>query len=143
MRTCKKAQGFTLVEVLIAMTIVAILANIAMPAYQSMKLRAMGAAVVGDINVIETAAFDVFARTGSFPPTAFGNVPSGMAESLPSGFTFSGGDTTYGWITIDFLGISIIGPIVSNPNPIIMDRVLQSHSGPVLGGGSLLILLIE
>ena len=143
MKRCKKARGFALIEVLIAMTIVAILINIAIPSYQSIRSRARGAAVVGDINAIETAAFDFFSRTGSFPPTAFGSVPSGMAESLPSGFTFSDGETTYGWVTIDFPGINIIGPIVSNPNPEIMARVLQSHSGPILGGGGLVILLIE
>ena len=93
MKRRKRAQGFTLIEVLITMTIVAILVNIAIPAYQSLRLRARGAAVVGDINVIETAAFDFFARTGSFPPSAFGSVPSGMAESLPNGFSFSDGET--------------------------------------------------
>ena len=143
MKRRKRAPGFALIEVLIAMTIVAILVNIAIPAYQSIKMRAQGAAVVGDIRVIETAAFDYFARTGSFPLTAFGSVPGGMAESLPSGFTFSDGETIYGWITIDFPGTRIIGPIVSNPNPEIMTRVLQSHSGPILGGGAIVILLIE
>ena len=143
MKRCKKAQGFTLIEVLIAMVIVAILVNIAIPSYQSIKLRAQGAVVVGDINAIETAAFDFYARTGSFPPTAFGSVPAGLEESLPNGFTFSDGETTYGWITIDIPGTRIIGSIISNPNPEIMTRVVQSHSGPILGGGGLVILLIE
>ncbi len=143
MKRSKRAQGFTLIEVLVAMTIVAIMVNIAVPSYQSIKLRAQGAAVVGDLQAIEVAAFDYFSRTGSFPTTAFGSVPSGLAESLPSGFSFLVGETTYGWITIDFPGIRIIGPIVSNPNPIIMDRVLQSHSGPILGGGAIVMLLIE
>lgn len=138
-----KAWGFTLVEVLIAMVIVAILVNIAIPSYQSLKFRAQGAAVVGDVKAIETAAFDFFARTGSFPPTAFGSVPSGLGESLPSGFEFVNGETTYGWIAIDFPGVRIIGTIVNNPNPEIMTRVLQSHSGSILGGGGLVILLIE
>ena len=106
-------------------------------------MRAQGAAVVGDINAIETAAFDLFARTGSFPPTAFGSVPAGLEESLPNGFTFSDGETTYGWITIDFPGTRIIGSIVANPNPEIMTRVLQSHAGPILGGGGMVLLLIE
>jgi len=143
MRHCRNGRGFTLIEVLIAMTIVGILVNIAIPSYQKLKLQAQGAAVVGAIQVIEAAAFDVFARTGSFPATSFGSIPSGMEESLPSGFSFTDGETTYGWIAIDFPGIKIIGTIVSNPNPEIMNRVLQSHSGPILGGGATLILLIE
>ena len=143
MKRCNDARGFTLVEVLVAMTIVAIMVNIAIPAYQSIKFRAQGAAVVGDVGAIETAAFDFFARTGSFPPTAFGSVPAGLEESLPSGFTFLNGETTYGWITIDIPGARIIGPIISNPNPEIMTRVLQSHSGPFLGGAGSVILLIE
>ena len=143
MKRCNKAHGFALIEVLIVMTIVAILVNIAVPAYQSIRLRAQGAAVVGDINAIETAAFDFFARTGSFPPTAFGSVPSGLEESLPSGFAFSGGETTYGWTTIDIPGSRVIGPMISNPNPEIMARVVQSHSGPILGDGAMVILLID
>ena len=143
MKRRKRAQGFTLIEVLITMTIVAILVNIAIPAYQSLRLRARGAAVVGDINVIETAAFDFFARTGSFPPSAFGSVPSGMAESLPNGFSFSDGETTYGWVTIDVPGGRIIGSTVSDPNPEIITLVLRSHSGPILGGGDTVTLLIE
>ena len=143
MKRRKRAQGFTLIEVLIAMTIVAILVNIAIPAYQSIRLRARGAAVIGDVKAIETAAFDFYARTGSFPVTAFGSVPAGLAESLPNGFAFSGGETTYGWTTIDIPGSRVIGPMISNPNPEIMARVVQSHSGPILGDGTMVILLIE
>ena len=143
MKRGNKDRGFTLIELLVAMMILAILVNIAIPSYQSIRLRARGAAVVADINAIETAAFDFFARTGSFPPSAYGSIPAGMEESLPNEFTFSDGETTYGWMTIDIPGSRIIGAMVSNPNPEIMTQVMQSHSGPILSGGGPVILLID
>lgn len=144
MKRCKNGRGFTLIELLIAMTIVAILVNIAIPSYQKIKLQAQGAAIVGDIAAIETAAFDFFARTGSFPATSFGSIPSGMEESLPTGFSFTDGETIYGWLAIDVgPGTKLIGVQISNSNPEIMTRVIQSHSGPILGGGGKVTLVIE
>ena len=140
-----RTGGFTLIEVMITTMIVAILVNLAIPAIRGLTLRAQGAAVIGDVAAIETAAFDYYARNGGFPPTAFGSIPAGLEASLPSGFSFNDGTTVYGWVTIDVPGTRIIGTIVQNPFPEIMTRVAQSHSGPYMGSqaGPLMILLIE
>ena len=58
--------GFTLIEIMIAVAILAILAGIAMPAYQSYIDTAEDAALVTNINSMTIFQEDLMLRTGAY-----------------------------------------------------------------------------
>jgi prepilin-type N-terminal cleavage/methylation domain-containing protein len=82
--------GFTLVELLITVTIVGLLARIALPKVSQFRLRARATSIVNDMEVIRLAAFGVAADSGYWPPaTAAGTRPTSMESYLPPSLSFN------------------------------------------------------
>jgi len=76
-------RAFTLVEVMIVVTIISVLAMFAVPTLERIQTKAKTAAVVSDFRVF-AAAFQAYVQeTGDWPPEAKqGVVPTGMASHL-------------------------------------------------------------
>jgi prepilin-type N-terminal cleavage/methylation domain-containing protein len=82
-------QGFTLVELLIVISIVAILAAWALPAYTGLISRARAARALGEINTVKTAAFMYQATSGVWPADVNrGIVPPELEPYLGDGYSF-------------------------------------------------------
>ena len=85
----KKQTGFTLIELMIVVAIVAILAAIALPAYQNYVLRAKGTELVSAMSAAKTQA-EICAAAGqygnecSFPPFTATDLVSGVSASVAS-----------------------------------------------------------
>lgn len=91
-------RGYTVIELLVVMTVVGIVANIALPAVQRSKKRAEAAAVLADVLTIRHALVDYYASVNDFPRTArWGTVPQDLESSLPTGFVFDDGKVRYRW----------------------------------------------
>lgn len=137
-------RGYTIIELLLVMTIVGILANIAVPTIREMRRRAEGAAVVGDLHAIQTALLDFYADNGSFPPsTGLGSVPAGLETSLPGGFDFQYEDTLYGWFNLSFGAFTYQFIYVRSPEPKLIEYVVSSWGERVISGGMIALLFIE
>ena len=65
MNTFKKTGGFTLVELIIVIAILAILAGVAIPAYSGYIAKANDAAVLSELSAIQTAAQSACALNGT------------------------------------------------------------------------------
>jgi len=95
----KKQQGFTLIELMIVVAIIAILAAIAIPQYQRYVVRSQVTRLVGEVGTLKTAWEDCvnngkltvgdgtantcdFAATGSSIQAAGGNTVAGAAPAL-------------------------------------------------------------
>jgi prepilin-type N-terminal cleavage/methylation domain-containing protein len=92
-RLDSRRGGFTLIEVLMALSIVAILASLAIPNYRSVTFRARATEVAGDLEVIRIAALSYNADAHTWPvDAAQGVIPPVLIAGayLPEGFGFQG-----------------------------------------------------
>jgi prepilin-type N-terminal cleavage/methylation domain-containing protein len=88
----------TLIELLVTLTLVAILANLALPAFAGIRRRAEATRVIADAMAVRVAALDYYADRGRYPRTGqWGAAPGSMARSLPQGFEWKYRDVEYRW----------------------------------------------
>ena len=67
-RSISPRRGFSLIELLTVMAVIALLAAIALPRYRDMKRRAYSANIVSDFNTVRVAAYNYFADNNTYPP---------------------------------------------------------------------------
>jgi prepilin-type N-terminal cleavage/methylation domain-containing protein len=83
-----RRSGFTIIELLISLTIVALLASIAVPKFRDIRRRATAAQLMGDFDVMRHATLSFFVDSQYFPEEAGkGNIPVNLARYLPNGFS--------------------------------------------------------
>jgi general secretion pathway protein G len=63
----KKRSGFTIIELLIVMAVIAILVGIAIPSFRAMQTEAWKTKAEGDVKVLKIAIESYFKNHGSFP----------------------------------------------------------------------------
>lgn len=92
-----KAQGFTLIEIMIVMAIIGILAGIALPVYKSYVARGEVGAALGTIAPLKMNVEDALARDASLDLTVLDNFGAtadasslGVISSTINGLTGSG-----------------------------------------------------
>jgi len=92
----RDAHGFTLLELLLAIAILGIVVNVAVPVVIGGQVKADAAKVLADVDLIHDALLAYRVENGSYPPTsAWGVVPPGLAPYLPDGFQFAYKDVRY------------------------------------------------
>lgn len=104
-RKDQRRGGFSLVELLVAVSIVGILAGLAIPNMRNMTFRARATSVAADLEALRVAVLQYNADNfGGWPAdAAAGVVPTDLVSFLPEGFTFAGNG-----YTIDFENISLV-----------------------------------
>lgn len=130
--------GFSLIELLVAVSIVGILAGLAIPNMRNVTFRARATAVFGDLNTIRQATLDYNADLNSWPADeASGTVPAGLVPFLPEGFSFAGDG-----YELDFENQTLPSGLPGNPNVnrmvgaaiTVPDAALNNAIVEVLGG---------
>ena len=90
-RVDRRRGGFSLIELLMAVSIVGILAGMAIPNLRNMTWRARATEVAGDLEVVRIATVQYNADRSSWPVEAApGVIPTGLAEYLPDAYVFQG-----------------------------------------------------
>ena len=133
----RRRGGFTFVEILVSMMIIAILAGIVIPKAGSFVKRAKAASAVADVEVIRSALADYNADSLSYPAsTATGLIPAGLGPYLPLNFSFVRTDYSlgyYNWTIYQTINghpstTTIIGITVQTPDATLGDYVMAQLS---------------
>lgn len=100
MPSTQRTAGFTLIELMIVVTIIALLAAIAIPAYQDYAIRAQVSEGINLSTGAKTAVWDYFADKGRLPHS---NESAGLASATSIGGKYvSGVSVVDGAINISF-----------------------------------------
>jgi general secretion pathway protein G len=107
-----KRGGFSLIELLVAVSIVGILAGLAIPNMRNVTFRARATAVFGDIQVVRQATLDYNADQSAWPAeVGSGVVPPELVGFIVDGFSFQGDG-----YELDFENQTLPSGLPGNPN---------------------------
>jgi prepilin-type N-terminal cleavage/methylation domain-containing protein len=90
-RVAARRGGFSLVELLMAVSIVGLLAGLAIPNLRTVQYRARAAEVAGDLEVVKVATVSYNGDVHAWPAdAASGTIPTELSSFLPANFSFQG-----------------------------------------------------
>jgi len=136
-------RGFSLIELMIVVTIISIVAAIAQPQMHSVLLKARAADVVADLNAVRVAVLQYQGDRSAWPAeTSAGNVPSGLGPFLPNGFSFNQEEYTMDYENMGGTPYTV-GLTVVTENSDLGLAVLDLLGKPVLNTGNKYSWIIE
>jgi len=101
----KKVRGFTIVELLIVIVVIAILATIVIVSYNGAQIRAQQAKIQADLTNVRQLVENYFAQHGSYPFTASNLNPDWGTTTARTDANCSIGTHTSDWVP--GLGVSL------------------------------------
>lgn len=121
--------GFTLVELLVAVSIIGILAGLAIPNMKGVLLRARATQLAGDMEVVRVAVQSYQGTHHTWPPeTPSGTIPPGLVPFLPTNYSFDRDG-----YQLDYENWSLPGGLPGDPNTHTLIGVSVLVTDPALG----------
>ena len=133
--------GFSLVELLVAVSIVGILAGLAIPNMRNMTFRARATTVAADIEVLRVATLTYNGDQHRWPSEVGpGVVPPELTGFLPSGFSFSGNGYQMDYENLSFPGglpgdpttTQLIGAAITSADTRLSNAIVELLGGNIV-----------
>lgn len=146
--TRQDKRGFTLIELIMVMTLVGILSAIALPRLSDATNKAHATHVISDFATIQLAGIQYYTETsGDLPATApVGVAPPELDYLLPDGFEFSYLSVTYRWRRWDVSLPSgqnyASGLELESPDEKLIAEIMRLYSGEIAFGTNTRVTLI-
>jgi prepilin-type N-terminal cleavage/methylation domain-containing protein len=129
----KGRRGFTVVELLIVVSMLGIIAAIALPRMSKARAHARAADIVGAMRAVRIGATIFYDSAGFWPPEAAqGTVPPLLVGYLPKKELFTGDGWTLRWRRLPVAGGGSENLLVAQ----MTDPILCPPLGYLLGGSS-------
>ena len=144
----RASNGFTLIELIMVVTVLGILSAIAMPRLRGAAVQARAAHIIADFSTIRMAGIQYHTETsGDLPDTTPpGVVPLDLEYLLPDDFEFSYENVTYRWrrwtVSLPDGQNYAAGLELTSPDPGILSQILDLYKGEFAFGSANLITLI-
>jgi prepilin-type N-terminal cleavage/methylation domain-containing protein len=150
----RRQAAFTLVEIMIVVSVIALLAMIALPSFLRARQRAQNTQFINSLRVARDA-FELYAvEHNDYPPNALpGTLPPGMESYFGPSFDFSaptpiGG--SWDWVNRKvgtLIGVSVFSPTVDSAQLEEIDAIIDdgdlSHGAFTRPGSDRLVLSLE
>lgn len=133
-------NGFTLVELIVVMAIIAILVSVALPAFNDYRLRTQNAAATADIRTIEKDVIAFYSDSATYPPDLAAVGRGGAKDPWGNPYQYlvinapgdGRQDTVIGDLNSDFdlysMGPNGVAPQSVN-DPLSADDILRANDG--------------
>lgn len=137
-------SGLTFVELMVVVSVVGILAAIAVPKFRDLKRRATAAQIVGDFDVVRHAAMTFLTDSGYFPAEAgAGQVPASLASYLPTNFTMTREQWVMDYDKFELLGLQVVAVSFATPDQKLGQTAMSllGHSTAFAFGGKYTVVI--
>lgn len=93
-----RRRGFSIVELLVVLTLMGVLVRLGMPRYSYLRRQAAARAIVGDVQAVRVAAYNYNSEKNAWPTeTTGGSPPPDLMAYLPAGFDFQRAEYSLDW----------------------------------------------
>lgn len=128
-----RSGGFSLIELVVVVTIVSLLAALAQPQLKRVLLRAQAAAAVSELNAVKTAVQQYEGDFLQYPDEVnAGQIPPGLEAYLPEGFTFTYDDYVMDYDNFISSGGAFRVGLTIVPNDVTLGEAMRANSGDAI-----------
>ncbi len=145
-----RRRGFTLVELLVVIVVLGVLAGVAVMKYIDLRNAALAAQMAQEVRAVQIAAFNYYADTETWPPSAaVSAVPAGLGPLLPGQLAASFDRVNYQLQFENFAGdgdaaAMIVGVSITTSDPRLFAKFVRylGNQSPFFVAGSKITYLI-